>query len=292
VLALGLSFAIASSLCWSALDALRKKLTATASPLWVAAWISLLQIPIFALALFGQGLAFGPDYFLPGFLAALFGGAGALLFLYAVRAAPLSLAIPCLSLTPVISTLGAWAFVGERPTLFHWMGGALVVLCAVGLYRSAADRESDSTTRAGILLMIVAAACWAMSAAADKWSIQESNVSTHALIQSMVGALVFFGVWGWGKKREAFWPRGNAKLLVVTALFFAAAFAFQLFALERIWVGSVEAPKRAIGVVGAIFLGHRVFNEVPTFKKLLWVGGMTAGALVMILGEWVPSTAG
>ena len=133
---LPLLFAVACGILWSAHDASRKLLVAQIRPLALlvllaggaalpfAAWLAIDPT---------QATPPRPGYLLPAAISVALNVAANLALLRGMRLAPLSLAVPLLSLTPVFTTLVAIPLLGERPSIPDSCGILLVVLGAVFL---------------------------------------------------------------------------------------------------------------------------------------------------------------
>lgn len=278
----GLALAFVGAFCWAGLDTSRKYLVQGIPPTTAAAWIALLQAPVFlAWALAGPGPAPDAGYWLPGGAALVLQVAANVLFLRALFLSPLSLTIPFLSLTPVFTSLIALAFLGEHPTLQQWSGIALVVAGALSLHGRVPLLEA-LRREPGSLMMAIVALLWSVTGNLAKVSLLHASVPWHATIQTGgVGlALVLYLLLRRGR-RELAVPAGPRRWLLLSLLFSLAALSLQLAAIRLILVGVVETVKRGVGMTSSVLLGRALFGEPVTVAKVVAVGLMIAGTALL-----------
>src|SRR5689334_10315274 len=131
---IALLFAVASSLGWSGFDLLRKLLVERVPPVALVFLLTAGSAPLFAAWMLVDGVAPpAPGYLWPALGSVLLNIVSNLLFLQGMRIAPLSVAVPLLSLTPVFATLLAVPLLGERPSVADAAGILLVIAGAIWL---------------------------------------------------------------------------------------------------------------------------------------------------------------
>jgi drug/metabolite transporter (DMT)-like permease len=282
-----------SGLFWSIFDTTRKRLAESVKPGPAVVWLMLLQTPLFVL--FGVSDAWpipASDYWLPS-LGSLFVNLLAnIWFIEAVALAPLSLAIPILSLTPVFSALGGYLFLGEPTTARQAAGIVVIVAATFGLARFGSRSDSDSeeskeqsrTVRKGLLLMGVVALLWASTPVLDKVCLRFAPASQHAFIQCL-GIALFLGLWLKVRGLALGLPNMKRNLIWLAAavLFAALALFTQFWSIQFVPVGIFEALKRSIGLIAALGLGALVFSERLTRLKVLIVMVMGLGIFLLLV---------
>jgi drug/metabolite transporter (DMT)-like permease len=138
---------VACGLGWAGFDLTRKLLVREIPPVALVFLLTIGSVPLFAGWMAQQGAGGpGPGYFGPALASVLLNIVANLLFLQAMRIAPLSVTIPLLSLTPVFATLLAIPLLGERPTPSHAFGILLVVAGAIGLHWRRSSTGAARTT--------------------------------------------------------------------------------------------------------------------------------------------------
>lgn len=287
----GLALALIASGLWAALDAQRKGLASSIGPVVLVVYLTV-----------GQGFAFGAwwavvgapwpsaGYWLPGLGVALTNLVASVGFVAAVRASPLSLTIPMLSLTPVLSSLAAWAMLGERPGLVPIVGIVAVVVGALTLQAGAVAGGPIAWARSliaepGARWMLGVAALWSVSGVLDKVGLGHAAVPPHGALQALLigGALLAFLAVR-GRLGELGRARTHPLGLLAAVLTSALAVGVQYLAILVWYVSFVEATKRAVGLVASVGIGRLFFGEPITAGKLVGVGVMTAGVLAIVLG--------
>ena len=211
-------------------------------------------------------------------------------FVEAVRRSPLSVTVPLLSLTPAFVAIFAVPLLGEVLTGREILGTALVVAGAIYLGSEGATRSVRGWLGAlfrerGSLLMVVVAVCWALTMPLDKIGVVTVGWPWHALMLSLGVALGTFAImlWmGWwrelGDLKPAVLPALGAGILVSSL-----ALGLQLAAIHVVFVGLVEAIKRAIGNLMALVFGRLFFGEAITLQRVVALAVMAAG-VAFILG--------
>jgi drug/metabolite transporter (DMT)-like permease len=220
-----------------------------------------------------------------------------LALLRGMRLAPLSLAVPLLSLTPAFATLVAIPLLGEVPSPLDLMGIGLVVGGAVWLGREAvrpgeraastpAGRAASTAAahRAGALWMTLTALAWSLTPALDKLALTASSPAFHALVLTAGVALAVLAVLAAaGRARELAGVARVPGVFALAVISSTLALGFQLLAFQLLWVGLVETLKRGIGNLMSLALGRAVFGERPGWAALAAVLAMAAG-VALILG--------
>ncbi|MCP4518942.1 MAG: DMT family transporter, partial [Delftia sp.] len=178
---------IGCSLCWAGLDLLRKFLVARVDPVALAFWLTLGQLPGFAVWAVVQGpLTVSPGYFVPAAGATLLNVAALALFLHALRVSPFSVTIPLLSLSPVFAALFGLPLLGELPTRIHALGMALIILGAFSLNAGIDDWKNPSRLwrpllrEPGSLYMAMVALLWGITGLLDKMALRHATIGLHA----------------------------------------------------------------------------------------------------------------
>jgi uncharacterized membrane protein len=201
-----------------------------------------------------------------------------------VSLSPLSLTIPYLGFTPLVSALVALALLDEMPTPRGWMGIVLVVVGGVLLH---IDRARDllrlltaPLREPGSWRMLLVALIWGLTTSLDKIAISHGSEALLGFSMSLLSALLLTlvilirprSLSGDGQPSN----RGNTLLLAVAALIAGFAVLSQFYAYRELLVSYVEAVKRSGGLLSAV-IGVVAFRE-GSFKSRI------PAAVVMLLG--------
>lgn len=286
----GTLYALASGLCFAGLDSIRKHLLAR-----LDSWSLLFLLSVGQAASYAIWLLLDPGfqvlsslewsrYVGPlGLVAVLQIGAN-LLFLEALHVGDLSRIVPFLSLTPVMTGLGARLALQQQPTAAEWTG---IVLVTVGTVLVAAVRSAGQTwrlDRASVMTMGVAA-LWSSAAAVDQHALAIVPPSVHALMQSAVMAvLVGLSLSARGRLAAALHDVRAVALVFGSAVALGAlALGFQLVAMQTVLVSLVETIKRASGSVASLIVGRTFFDERITGLHVLGVSSILVGTALVLL---------
>ncbi len=287
---MGLLFASLSSLFYVALDVLRKLLGQKMAAVLVAIGLNLGALPVYIAAL----VATGPNTWDGTFaaVASLLAGTQAiasLLYVQAVTLSPLSLTVPYLSLTPVVSALVALVMVNEVP---HVLGAVGIVLVAGGTLALQADDHAQFRTlvsapfsEPGSWRMLLVAVLWGITTPLNKIAIAHGSEALLACWIA-IGSAALLGLW-WGfgmaghmQAQEPF-SLQTASLLALAALLVAGAVLCQFFAYKEMLVAYVETIKR-FGSLFTVVLGTVVFGEEGLSRRLPAAVMMAIGVVCLV----------
>ena len=291
-MSLGRTLTLLTALGWALFDVARKRLALAVPPMALTVWLPLGQVPLLALWAVWAGPGALPTASVAPMLASMaLNVLGLLGFMQAVRWSPLSLTIPLLSFTPVATSLLAWAFRGQVPTLAQIGGAALVVAGAIALAHGSGSGQGLSAflRDRGVRRMAGAALAWSLTAILDQVALERGAGALYAPLLSlgvgvMLGAVMLLRRQG-GLLKEAFVQLRRLPLLApATFTLGAVALAVQLEALRHAPVGFIETVKRGTGMAAAILFGRLVFHEPVNPAKLAAVALMTTGVALVVLG--------
>lgn len=288
---MGLVLAIIASSCFVALDVLRKILGQRLDAMRVVIGVNLGAAAVLAAVLWAEGLPSfdGTFVLLSVFESALF-ALTSLLYVRAVSLSPLSLTIPYLGFTPLVSALVAYLLLSEHPSLRGWIGILCVVVGAVLLH-------GDQSTRLGRLLaapfkepgswrMLLVAAIWGGATSIDKMAIAHGSEALLGFVMSTLSAILLIGARMVRRRRPhpQATPMTARTALLLTAASVVAGIAVlaQFYAYRELFVSYVEAVKRA-GGIGSAVIGVLVFHEGGFAHRIPAACLMFAGMLLIIL---------
>lgn len=276
---------LVSSLGWAAFDALRKRLTGGLRSTPLAALLTLGMLPLFLLWLAASGGGRVPAGYLPPAGAAVALNVVAnLLFLRALKIAPLSTTIPMLSFTPALTALFSALVLGELPGPRACAGIALVVAGALVLHSRAPGERSSAPLSGrrlrddGPRLMLGVAGLWSLVAVADKAALAHAGPALHASFQCAgVGLAVLLLLGVRGRLGELGRVRSVAGAYAAAVAVSTLALGLQFLAFQLTYVSSVEAVKRTLGMIASVVNGRLFFGEPITARKWTGVLAMSLG---------------
>ncbi|RZM80599.1 DMT family transporter [Pseudoalteromonas rubra] len=247
--------ALLSALCWACFDFLRKQLAQDFSAPLMSVMFSLLVLPGY-LIYWGWLQAPLPEagYFVPGTVSGLLAAIGSVCFIRGLAVGKIAVMLPLLSITPVVSGAFAWLWLGEA------LGEAqIIALGAITLGSFILQGGRLAIREQGAGYVLITALCWGMCIVFDKQALQYSEVSFHLIYLTasvvLINGMVFKPTLSVKRLSSAKW------LWACAALAFAVAVLCQLFALQQLQPGVMEAIKRAIGISSAALLGVYFYKE-------------------------------
>lgn len=290
---MGLLFALLSTLCFVVLDILRKVLGQYLPAIVIAIGINLGAAVVFGGVLVLSGEPRWDETFVVlASLRAVAHAAASLLFVQAVTLSPLSLTMPYLAFTPVVSAGVAALVLHEEPSLQGLLGIGLVGIGALALH---AERDVPWPTlvtaplyEPGSWRMLLVAAIWGTTSSLDKIAIAHSTEAFLAFWIAVGSAFVLAGAWWIGvvKSTNARATEGQRRqvLLLLSGAAVAAggAVLFQLFAYRELFVAYVATIKRS-GSLLSVVLGAIIFDEDGLSQRLPAAVLMTLGVAVLTL---------
>lgn len=255
-------------------------------------WVS----STFALALYLVG---GVAYWLwrqpalPAGIAWIILGSGVLKTAYALllqrayRSGEFSLVYPLTRGTaPVLATLGAIVFFGERPTPLALAGGGMIVACVFYLSGGTRIFHTDRAhLREGIFYGLACAACVGIYTVWDQRAV--SHRALPPILYDGGTQVVLFSIltpFAWRRRDEvaAMWRDHRGKAAAV-GLLSPVAYVLILTAMSFTPVSYV-APAREISIVIGAFFGARLLKESDGHRRTVAALGVTAGILALALG--------
>ncbi|WP_189390403.1 DMT family transporter [Bacterioplanes sanyensis] len=260
--------ALLSACAWSLFDLKRKRLVQQVPSLPLAMWLSACVIPVYVLLCWwSQPTWPGADYWLPALGSLLVSTMAAVSFIQALKVGQISLLMPVLALTPVISACLSWWWLADGLALRELMAMLVIVILLFLLQGGANFRW-----RAGMGYMLLVALGWGTGTVFDKWALASAEPFAHALVQSS-GMLVLLALVlaVRGELKQAA-PRSLPfASLLLAALVFVLAVSAQLYALQSLHAGIIETIKRGVGMLGALLWGVWLFNERIERSQVLLV---------------------
>lgn len=272
------------------MDVGQKSLTRRVDPLVVVMLLPLAEFPLLAIY---SSLA-GPFVFpavacIPLFGSAMLNSIGMVCFMRSLHRSPISLTIPLLSLTPVLTTLFGWVFRNQLPGPSQMFGAVLVVVGAffLGSGSSGGRGFGGFLREPGVPLMIGAATAWSCTALLDQTAMAYGAGVWYApaLALSMGICLnAFFLATGKGLLLR----QGIASLAarpglgIVVGLMGAVVLAFQIEAVRLVPAGFNETVRRGLGMASAIVSGRIFFQESITSRKVVAVVILTLGVALVV----------
>lgn len=210
-----------------------------------------------------------------------------LLLQRAYRAGDFSLVYPLTRGTaPLLATIGAIAFFGERPTPLALAGGAIIIFCVFSLTGGAKIFHGDRAhLRQGILYGLACGTCVGIYTIWDQRAVSHQNLPP--VLYDGGTQIVLFSVltpFAWPRRAEVaqMWREHRGKAAIV-GLLSPVAYVLILTAMKFTPV-SYLAPAREISIVIGAFFGARLLKEADAKRRLFAAIGMVAGIIALALG--------
>lgn len=282
---------LASTLAWSAFDAVRKKLVEKIDVAALSLWLSLAQVPgYFVWAIFEDKWTIGPDYWRPALASIALNLVSNLAFFEAMRIAPFSITIPMLSFTPVFVAILGGPLLGEDLVAQQWAGICLVTAGALVLSTSRGEGPIASRLlrsffgERGVRLMLWVSLFWALAPLADKVALRSAGIGVHGLVLSagVAGGMALYLAARGRLGAASLPPRESLGFLALGGGINVVALGLQFIAISGAVVSSFEAFKRALGLMLAIASGRLFFGEAITRRKV-GAGLVMAAGVVLVL---------
>lgn len=211
-----------------------------------------------------------------------------LAYLRAIRISPLSLAVPFLAFTPLLSAGTAWLFLGERVSRLGLAGVASVTIGAYVLQAELVPRGLLEPLRAmtrdrGIRLMLFTAAIYGVTSTLGKKAIQLSSPMAFLFIYFSLDALILMEI----ARRSAGSARGLGGQLRWQWGFYALAGAVTAGAFYTHCVGIARAPVayfiaiKRLSLLVSVLYGGLLYREKGFGFRLAGAALMLAGAVLV-----------
>ncbi len=244
----------------------------------------LFSIPILAgVAMVKEFPTFPPSFWRIFLFLIPFELAAYLLYLRAIRVAPLSLAVPFLTFTPVFTIVTCWVLLGERVSRTGALGIVIITAGAYLLYLETAEEGWFSPIRAifrerGSRYMVTAAFLYSITSNLGKRAIQLSDPYAFAffyqLSDSVILWLVMWRVFGRrsiGREVLSQW-----RIYILLGSVMACAFLVHCIGIVQAPVPYFLAIKRTSLLIGVLY-GGLLLKEERLAQRL-------TAAVLMVLG--------
>ena len=206
-----------------------------------------------------------------------------ILYVKALKASPLSLTLPFMSLTPVILILVSYLILGEKVSL---LGGAGIFSIAAGSYllnigeirKGLLGPFRAITKEKGSVLMICVALCYSFTASLGKMAIEHSSPLFFGITYFAVLSVFFtpLGLWMGRADLRSFVSEGKFRSMVPAGVFYSVMIVAHMSAMKLTKVAYMISVKRISLLIGVLY-GYFIFKEEGIKERLL-------GALLMFFG--------
>ena len=203
------------------------------------------------------------------------------LYVKAIRIAPLSLVVPFISLTPVFLVFTSFVMLGELPTIAGFFGILLVVAGAYILNLNSSNKGvlepfKSILREKGCIYMLIVAFLFSITANISKILVQKSSPlfvsASYLTVMAVLLLIISFFI----SRKNMVQLKSNFKNLFPIGLFFSLMTIFHVFAIRFVIVPYMMSIKRTSSIFGVLY-GWLLFKEKNISARLI-------GAVVMLIG--------
>lgn len=212
---------------------------------------------------------------------------------FALKHLPLTVATPLRATAPLFTVSGAVLFFGERPSTLQWAGIALILsayfLLSLSSRKPPASGPGGGSSWPWILMMIAAALTGAASAGFDKFLLQDRGLPALFVLGFFLPYLaLLLGILliaAWYPNRARTTPfRFKPVMILVGALLVASDFAyFTALSHPEAKLSLISAIRRT-NILVSFAGGALIFRERKSLQRLLPLGGILVGLLLLLIG--------
>jgi drug/metabolite transporter (DMT)-like permease len=185
--------------------------------------------------------------------------------------------------TPVVSTLLAWFWLGDRPSAMRLAGLPLIVAGLVLVSSPGLHSEHGAATWLGDLLFAVDAVLWGLfTVLARQWRIDPVRATAVVWVLALAYLPIYFFAFG-GRLLDA--PRGEVLFQgvyqgvgVAIAALALYAWAIRVLGASR---GSLVMP---LVPIFSVLMAMPVLGEIPTGLQLIGMLGVSVGMVLAAAG--------
>jgi drug/metabolite transporter (DMT)-like permease len=268
-------------------DSLAKRSNTSDDPMVMAAGRFAISLPfLWAMLPFIEIPQLGPEFWPTFGTMVPFEILAGVLYVGAIRLAPLSVTLPLLAFTPVLVVLSGAAILNERLAVSATLGIAMV--CA-GAYFLHIDRTKGFleplkalVRQRGSRWMLAVAAIYAYTSVAGKKAVLASSPAFFVILYFTVVTVLLVAilpVTSKGKWRDLLKPDRDLVLAGVMQAIMVITHSYAIVMVQAAYFMSIKRMSILFGVA----LGALVFKEVKIGKRLAAAGLMVAGAAVILL---------
>ena len=259
---------IVSSFFWGIFDLLRKLVLEYLSISQVICVIFISQLIFFFFSLFFSNLLVSdPNYFLYLIIISVLSLLAIFCFLKAIKIGEISMSIPLLSYSPLLSLLFSNYFLGENLEAQQYFGVATIFFGSFILYSKSLKVQDlllspvTLMKNKGAQLIICVTIIWSIIPVLDKKSLTYTDIYLHGFLQSLliVFLLLIFIKTPITKKIIKLKKKKEIFLFLLLIIFSFLTTLLQFLALKINLVPILEVFKRAIGILLALYFGYFFF---------------------------------
>jgi bacterial/archaeal transporter family protein len=220
------------------------------------------------------------------FIKSLIVGSSWMLAYFAMKHLPITITTPIRASSPVFTVFGALIILGERFTLWQWIGLGTIVI-SYYLFMLAGKKEGIYfKNNKWIWMMFAAALIGAGSSLYDKFLIQRfDRLAMQAWFSwylVLIYLVIFFSIWWPGRRK--FTPfQWRPSIIMIGVLLVAADFVyFYALTWPEALIGLLSPIRRSSVAVSFIF-GGLLFKDKNLGSKGFILLGILAGILLIYL---------
>lgn len=259
-------FSLLSAICWSLFDIARKELAQNVEPKFLSLAMSVSVLPLFFILWALQGFNVpNHEYFLPATFSGILAAIGSVCFMLAISKGKLAIVLSITACTPFISAVVSFIFLNELVSNIEWLGIILVVVATWLLAGTAFSSDDKSAIYA-----VITALAWGTCIVLDKKALVSGSSAFHGMYLTSIIIFVLFVCVRTSTQWLAL--KSNSLWWAIAVFTFFAAVLLQFSALEYLNPGVVEAIKRGLGIVMAVFIGRVFYQESLSLKQKTGVG--------------------
>lgn len=288
---MGILFALLTALIDSVNNVLIKNgATQFSLPAVVWSW-QVFSLLVFVPALALAGLpTIGPNFWWLAGIASVAHIGSLFLYSFALKTTDLSLAMPMLAFSPVITAVVSYFLTKDLPSPLGSVGVGLIIAGAYLLNLSASDRKKRDfiapfraiVDNKGVLAMLVIAVIWGVSSSLDQVAVRSSSPIFYSATVAIATSLLLtpFVLGAKGKELKNIFQANHLKKLVPIGILSGLLLIAQMTAINLTLAVYVIALKRSSILLSSLF-GAVIFQE-PIKTRLVPILTIFAGLLLIV----------
>lgn len=283
-----ITYALLTAFFFATSDALTKKALSSRDEYFIA-WIRLVSaMPLLIISLFFIEIpSLDRTFWLATLIAVPLEITAIVLYIKALKASPLTLTMPFLSLTPVFLIIVSYLILGESVSL---QGGIGILLIAIGSYmlnihtarRSLFEPVRVILREKGSVMMIIVAFIFSFTSSFGKMAIEHSSPVFFGSFYFILVTILFTPIALSMNRQRVSVSKEDIFSLIPIGVTYSLMIIFHMIAMSLVNVAYMISVKR-MSLFFSILYGHMIFKEEKLRERTVGTLLMFAGFVLIVL---------